>query len=95
MKDKFVTYDERPLNGMSACSICARKNTNTKDCMFVNKCGGCYYVKVRKPRPSKYERLLKALLKCENVWRCICHTDFEDVTESQWKELQKIKEAMK
>lgn len=83
-------------NLLTCCVKCALRKDERK-CAKA-KCNGGYFVEVpdkpKRKRAGKYERLLKALLRCDRIWRTINMTDFEEVTESQYKELQAIKEAM-
>ncbi len=50
-------------------------------------------MKAKKRRPSKHERLLKALLKSAFNWDAICMNACS-LTDSQMKQLIAIKEAM-
>ena len=99
MKDKFVTYEERPLNNKSACDVCTKRKEGYKgffSCSKKNKCGGGYYVKASKPRPSKHERLLMAFLKCGCVLDSIAIANSSgSITSNEYRQIIKIKESMK
>ena len=54
-----------------------------------------HFIRVKyAPRPSKHERLLKALLKSAYVWDAIESSVTCEVSESDYKQLIAIKESM-
>ena len=88
------------------CDKCVKNEDNDVEmCCKRNKCVGGYYVKVSKPRASKYELLLKAVLngcsvieheKGVSLLRVNSPSGYIiGLTDKQEAELIKIKERMK
>lgn len=93
MKVKFVEYTlaEKQDVNMGPCDKCVKNEDNDVEmCCKRNKCVGGYYVKVPKPRPSKYERLLKALLADEEIFE---KAEFR-LTDTLRESMYRIKKEM-
>ena len=88
---KLVAHKDR-------CDVCHYGKDHMCKCPQDKECGSTgYFIEVKSPlRPTKYERLLKALLKVVNVYddglaTCNCCKKMDTKTA---KQLIAIKEAM-
>jgi phage terminase large subunit-like protein len=100
MKDRLqiCTKEQNKDKNFVPCEHCTRREKKCTDyslCHIENKCAGGYWVKARKKRPGKYERLLKSIITSKGfAFLMRLPSEHSGITDGAQKELNAIRKRM-